>query len=75
MVYYRASKLLNILQKEELETLRAGRVYPELRSGDAISIEQLPYATAKEPEVYKGVIIGITRRKSDSMIITLNVSV
>jgi ribosomal protein L19 len=61
------------LQKEELESLKNGRKFPTIRPGDSISIDKLPYMTAKEPDVIKGMVIGITRRNSDTSIRMLNV--
>ena len=69
----RASGLLNILQKEEFETLRAGRVYPEIHAGDSIEIEKLLYVSSKEPFAVRGVVIGKYNKKSDTSLTILNV--
>lgn len=69
----RASKLLNILEQEELEKLKNGRVYPDFSSGDAIAIEKFPYATATTPDVIKGVVIGKFNKGLDTSILLLNV--
>lgn len=69
----RASSLLNILQLEELETLRNGRVYPEIHAGDSVEIEKLLYVSSKEPFMIRGVVIGKYNKKSDTSITILNV--
>eukprot|EP01039_Chlorochromonas_danica_P006047 gene6047-6660_t len=69
----RASKLLNELRIEEFEKLKNGREYPRIRAGDSIQIEKLPYMTAKETEIIKGVVIAKTNRRSESQMIVANV--
>lgn len=70
----RASSLLAILQKEELNKLIDNRTYPNIVPGDSISVDILPYITAKSPEVIKGIVIGISNRGCDTLIKILNVS-
>lgn len=67
----RASALLNILQKEEYERLKNGRQWPEINSGDSVMIERLPYITATEPEILKGVVIAHVKRNSDTSLTLL----
>jgi len=55
--------------------LKAGRQYPEIRAGDSISIEKLPFITAQESHIVKGVVISVTNRLSDSALQILNVSI
>lgn len=62
-----------ILQKEGLETLRAGRVYPNFRAGDSIAIEKLAYVSAPKADIIKGVVIGKYNKGMDSSIVILNV--
>jgi len=69
----RASKLIGILRNEEYEKLRAGRNFPEIRAGDSISIEKLPFITSQESHIVKGVVISVTNRLSDSALQILNV--
>ena len=63
-----------ILQKEELKDLINNRKYPEIKSGDSISIEMLPFVSSKTTEIIKGIVIGISNRGMDTLIRTLNVS-
>lgn len=67
--------MLNILKNEEYENLRQGRQWPEILAGDSISIEKLPYASAQKPDTIKGMVIGITRKRSDTAIKMLNVMI
>jgi hypothetical protein len=62
-----------ILKVEELEKLKAGRVYPEIRAGDSVAIERLPYMSATTPDVIKGVVIGKYNKGLDTSIVILNV--
>ncbi len=64
---------MEILKKEELEKLMNGRVYPQIRPGDSVAVEELPYATAKTTDIIKGVVIAKTNRNIDTMIHLLNV--
>jgi large subunit ribosomal protein L19 len=69
----RASALLNTLRKEEFEALKKGRDFSSFKVGDSIEVERLPYMSANEPEVFKGVVIAKTNRASDTAIQVLNV--
>ena len=64
---------MNILRNEEFENLKAGRQYPKFQPGDSISVEKLPFITAKETHTVKGVVIAITKRASDTAVRILNV--
>lgn len=57
-----------------MENLIDNRVYPEIKTGDSIEIEILPYITAKIPDIIRGIVIGISNRKSDTLIRLINVS-
>jgi large subunit ribosomal protein L19 len=65
--------LLNILKNQEYESLRNGREWPEVRAGESVVIEKLPYTTSNEPNIIKGLIIAKVNRASDSAITLLNV--
>lgn len=70
----RASKLLNILQKEEFERLKAGREFLNIQTGDSVAIQRLPHMSAATPDIIKGLVIGITNKKSDTALKLMNVS-
>ncbi|RYH06777.1 hypothetical protein EON65_42475 [archaeon] len=59
---------------DELELLRNGRQYPEIKAGDSIQIEKLPFATSKEVDIIKGVVIAKTSKMTESSIYLANVS-
>lgn len=42
-------------------------------AGDSIQIEKLPYITAKETDIIKGLVIAKTNRASDTALRLLNV--
>ncbi len=65
---------MNILQWEEYDKLGAGRQWGEIRPGDSINIQKLPFASATKAETIKGMVIGITKKRSDTAIKMLNVS-
>lgn len=65
---------MNILRKEEFERLKNGREWPQIRPGDSVAIEKVPYMTSKETETIKGVVIAKTNRQGDSALRLLNVS-
>eukprot|EP01038_Epipyxis_sp_PR26KG_P004131 gene4131-5885_t len=69
----RASKLLNILRQEELEKLKAGRQFPDIKAGDSIAIEMLPFMTSKTSDTVKGLVIKKVNRASDTSVTILNV--
>jgi large subunit ribosomal protein L19 len=69
----RASSLLDTLKKETFDKLKNGRQWPDFRSGDAIEVKRLPYTTALEPDVLKGVVIARTNRGADSSVTMINV--
>lgn len=69
----RASKLLNELKTEAYEELKNGRQWPDFRTGDAIEIDKLPFMTSKEAYTVKGVVIGISKKASDTNVKLLNV--
>ena len=69
----RASSMLAILQKEELELVRNGREYPNIEPGDSVMVEQLPYMTATTTETVKGVVIARPRKGMNTTIHLLNV--
>jgi ribosomal protein L19 len=71
---FRASKLLNDLQKEEFDKLKNGRSFPQIKPGDSIEVHQLPHMTSNEIDVIKGVVIGVTKKNSDTAVKLLNVS-
>ena len=66
--------MLHELKIEEFTRLKNGRNWGDIKSGDSIQVERLPYATAKDAEVVKGVVIAKTNRASDSTITLANVS-
>ena len=68
----RASSLLNLLRNEEYEKLRNKREWPEIRAGDSIEIHKLPYMTATQPDIIKGLVIGKVNRASDTSIMLIN---
>ena len=68
----RASKLLNELKVEEFNRLKNGREWPEFRAGDAIEIEKLPFMSSATTNKIKGVVIGISRKASDTNVKLLN---
>jgi ribosomal protein L19 len=53
--------------------LKNGRQWPQIKAGDSIQIEKLPYMTSNETEVIKGVVIGRTNKLVDSTVRLLNV--
>lgn len=65
---------MNELKQEEFERLKAGRQFPDIKPGDSIEIEKLPYISATEPDVIKGLVVGLTHRASDTSIRTINVN-
>jgi hypothetical protein len=69
----RASKLLNEIRLEEFEMLKGERKYPRILPGDSIAISKLPYMSAKEPDVVKGVVIAKTNKQGDSGLTIINV--
>lgn len=69
----RASSLLTELKAEEFEQLRNGRKYDDIRAGDSIAVDRLPFSSSKEVETIKGVVIAKTNRASDTAIKILNV--
>jgi len=69
----RASSLLATLQAEEFVKLKGSREWPEFRSGDSIEIKRLPYITAQEPEVIKGMVLAKNSKKSDTTVMLVNV--
>lgn len=69
----RASKLLSELKVEEFERLKNGREWPDFRTGDAIEIEKLPFMSSATTNKIKGVVIGISRKASDTNVKLLNV--
>jgi hypothetical protein len=71
----KASKLLNELKDEEFARLKAGRNFPEVRAGDSVVIEKLPYISATEPDIIKGLVIAKTNRASDTALRIWNVSI
>ena len=62
------------LKREEYQSLKNGREFPQIRPGDSVLIEKLPYITAKDVDIIKGVVIAKTNRASDTAIRLLNVS-
>jgi hypothetical protein len=72
-VIFRASSLLNILQNEEYERLKDGRQWPQILAGDSIAIKKLPHMSSPRTDEIKGMVIGITRKNSDTAIKLLNV--
>ncbi|KAJ1432631.1 translation protein SH3-like domain-containing protein [Ochromonadaceae sp. CCMP2298] len=69
----KASKLLDLLKNEEFTRLKAGRNFPEVRAGDSVVIEKLPYVSATEPDIIKGLVIAKTNRASDTALRIWNV--
>ena len=43
-----------------------------MKPGDAIEIKRLPYITANEPELIKGLIIAMNSKKSDTTVTIVN---
>jgi ribosomal protein L19 len=73
LVIFRATKLLEELKHEEFEKLKQGRQWDDIHAGDSVQIEKLPYMSAPEPDVFRGVVIAKTKKFSDSAITLLNV--
>lgn len=73
ILFLRASSLMNILRNEELQRLKNGREWPEIKPGDSISIDKKPYMTSTETETVKGVVIAKTNKQGDSALRILNV--
>ena len=71
---FRASTLLHELRNEEFLKLKNGRNWDHIQSGDSVQIERLPFSTAKDVEIVKGVVVAKTNRASDSMLTIANVS-
>ena len=67
--------MLGELRVEECARVKNGRNYPEIRAGDSIMIEKLPYMSSKEVDIIKGVVLAKTNRLADSSLRILNVSV
>ena len=65
---------MNELKNEEFLRLRDGREFPHIRAGDSVLIEKLPYVSATEPDIIKGVVIAKTNKASDTAIRVINVS-
>jgi ribosomal protein L19 len=70
----RATSLLETLKKENFDRLKNGRQWPDFLPGDSIQIEKLPNMSAKQTEIIKGVVIGISKKSSDTNVKLLNVS-
>lgn len=70
----RASKLLNELKVEEFQKLKNGRKWPQIKPGDAIEIDKWPFVSSPTTNIVKGVVIGISKKASDTNIKLLNVS-
>ena len=68
----RASSLLNTLRTEEFEKLKNGREWPRIQAGDSIEIHRLPYMTASQPDVIKGLVIAKVNRASDTSVLMIN---
>jgi ribosomal protein L19 len=68
----RASSLLNILRNEEFDKLKNGRVWPDIRAGDAIEVHKLAYVTAPRPDIIKGLVISKVNRASDTSVTIIN---
>lgn len=62
------------LKDEEFEKLKNGRNWGNIQPGDTVQIERLPYISATQPDIFKGLVIAKVNRKSDSAIRILNVS-
>lgn len=62
------------LRKEEYQSLKNGRDFAHIQPGDSVVVEKLPYITAKDADIIKGVVIAKTNRASDTAIRLLNVS-
>ena len=69
----RASSILDILKREEFEALKGTRNYPEINAGDSIQVDKLLYVSSKETVSVKGVVIGVTKKYSDTSISMINV--
>lgn len=65
--------MLSELKVEEFQKLKNGRSFPEIRAGDTVEIEKLPYVTSTEPDIIRGLVIAITNRASDTSIRMINV--
>jgi ribosomal protein L19 len=61
------------LKIDEFEKLRKGRQWPEIRAGDSVAVDKLPFITSNEPVTVKGLVIAKTNRASDTAITLLNV--
>ena len=68
----RASSLLNMLRNEEYEKLKNGREWPRIQAGDSIEIHKLPYMTASQPDIIKGLVIAKVNRASDTSVLMIN---
>ena len=62
------------MQKEEYERLRDGRQFLNIETGDSVAIQKLPHMSSVEPDIIKGLVIGVTNRRSDTALKLMNVS-
>mmetsp|Transcript_62479 Transcript_62479/g.85859 ORF Transcript_62479/g.85859 Transcript_62479/m.85859 type:complete len:157 (-) Transcript_62479:595-1065(-) len=67
----KASSLMNELRQEQKQSM--GPI-PPFRSGDALEITLLPYKTAPEPEVIRGVVLSKVNKGNESNCILRDVS-
>ena len=73
LFHHRANILYNTLKNEEFEKLKNGRDWGDIRPGDSVEVEKLPYMTALTPDIIKGVVIGIRNKFSDTGFTIINV--
>jgi ribosomal protein L19 len=62
------------LRQEEFAALKSGRTFPQIRPGDSVLVEKMPFITSTDTDIIKGVVIAKTNRDSDTAIRLLNVS-
>ncbi|CAM9692181.1 unnamed protein product [Chrysoparadoxa australica] len=65
----RATSLMTDLMAEaraELKERCAARKFPEIRPGDAIEVEMLPYMSSTRPQIARGVVLAMPRKGLDS---------
>lgn len=46
--------------------MKNGREFAGIQTGDSVQIDRLPYMSASEPDIIKGLVIGVVNKRSKS---------
>ncbi len=66
--------MLNILKTEEFTYLKQGRQWERILSGDSVEVTRRPFMTSKDVETFRGLVIAVVNKASDSRLTVINVS-